>query len=172
MKKYLPPAQAFESSDVQLLARQPMKYEIMLPGHPKPGSYKLTNCMPYKIHQRCAEKFRVGRFLIAADAAHLCNPFGGLGLTGGMVDTGNLSDCLIGMRDGETDDSILDKWDKVRREKWHNVIDPVSSANLKRLNQKDPDAAIQQDEFFQLLKRAESDRNLLKGFRDVWHFYD
>lgn len=128
--------------------------------------------MPYKIHQRCAEKFRVGRSLIAADAAHLCNPFGGLGLTGGMVDTRNLADCLIGMRDGETDESILDKWDEVRREKWHNVINPVSSANLKRLNQKDPDAAIQQDEFFQLLKRAESDPSLLKGFGDVFRFYD
>ena len=128
--------------------------------------------MPYKIHQRCAEKFWVGRFLIAADAAHLCNPFGGLDLNGGMVDAGNIADCLIGMLDGETDDSILDKWDEVRRGKWHNVINPVSSANLKRLNQKDPDAAIQQDEFFQLLKLAERDPNWLKGFGDVCHFYD
>src|SRR3981189_1095494 len=132
-----------------------MKYEIMLPGHPKPESYTLTNCMPYKIHQRCAEKFRVGRFLIAADAAHLCNPFGGLGLTGGMVDTGNLADCLIGMRDGKTDDNILDRWDEVRREKWHNVINPGSMANLRRLNTADPDIAVEKDEFFQLLKKEE-----------------
>jgi 2-polyprenyl-6-methoxyphenol hydroxylase-like FAD-dependent oxidoreductase len=26
------------------------------------------------LHQRCADSFRVGRFLLAADAAHLCNP--------------------------------------------------------------------------------------------------
>jgi 2-polyprenyl-6-methoxyphenol hydroxylase-like FAD-dependent oxidoreductase len=144
-----------------------MKYEVMLPGHPKPGEYKLTNCMPYKIHQRCAEKFRVGRFLIAADAAHLCNPFGGLGLTGGMVDTGNLADCLIGMEKGLTDDSILDKWDEVRREKWHKVINPTSSANLKRLNSVDPDVAIEKDEFFNLLKKAETDPSLLKPIGDV-----
>lgn len=54
--------------------RQPMKFEQFLPGHPKPDEYEVLNFSPYKIHQRCAEKFRVGRFLLAADAAHLCNP--------------------------------------------------------------------------------------------------
>ena len=58
----------------ELIARQPMKYEIMLPGHPKPDQYKVVNVSPYKIHQRLAEKMRVGRYLLVADAAHLCNP--------------------------------------------------------------------------------------------------
>jgi len=58
----------------QYLERQPMKFEAMLPGNPKPDAYKITNISPYKIHQRCAEKLRIGRFVIAADAAHLCNP--------------------------------------------------------------------------------------------------
>src|SRR5271156_5874205 len=105
----------------QLVARQPMKYELMLPGHPKPGDYKLENISPYKIHQRCAEKFRVGRVLLVADAAHLCNPFGGLGLTGGIVDAGGLSDCLIGLAYGVADESILDKYDEIRRAMWHNI---------------------------------------------------
>jgi|SRR5579862_3020772 2-polyprenyl-6-methoxyphenol hydroxylase-like FAD-dependent oxidoreductase len=146
-----------------------MKYEVMLPGNPKPGDYKLTNCMPYKIHQRCADKFRVGRFLIAADAAHLCNPFGGMGLTGGMVDTGNLADCLIGMAKGQTGERILDRWDEVRREKWHNVINPVSSANIRRLFSVDPDRAAEQDEFFALLNKAEKthDYSILKPIGDV-----
>lgn len=54
--------------------RQPMRYEEILPGHPKPGDYKILNISPYKLQQRCAPKFRVGRFILAADAAHLCNP--------------------------------------------------------------------------------------------------
>lgn len=58
----------------ELIARQPVKFEQMLPGHPKPHEYRITNISPYKIHQRLAEKLRVGRFLLAADAAHLCNP--------------------------------------------------------------------------------------------------
>lgn len=58
----------------ELLARQPDKFWAFLPGHPEPGSYNIVNFSPYKIHQRCAPKFRVGRVLLAADAAHLCNP--------------------------------------------------------------------------------------------------
>jgi 2-polyprenyl-6-methoxyphenol hydroxylase-like FAD-dependent oxidoreductase len=58
----------------QYIERQPAKYKAMLPGHPEPSEYRLTNISPYKIHQRLAEKLRVGRFLLAADAAHLCNP--------------------------------------------------------------------------------------------------
>lgn len=58
----------------ELLARQPLKYELILPGHPRPGEYKLMNVSPYKIHQRLVESMRVGRFLLVADAAHLCNP--------------------------------------------------------------------------------------------------
>jgi len=58
----------------ELLARQPMKFEQMLPGHPKPDEYKLAAISPYKVHQRLAPKMRVGRVLLAADAAHLCNP--------------------------------------------------------------------------------------------------
>lgn len=58
----------------ELRARQPMKFEAMLPGHPEPEQYRLTNFSPYKVHQRLAVKMREGRFLLAADAAHLCNP--------------------------------------------------------------------------------------------------
>lgn len=58
----------------QLLERQPKKFETILPGNPKPGDYELVNFSPYRMHQRVAEKFRVGRVMLAADAAHLCNP--------------------------------------------------------------------------------------------------
>ena len=54
----------------ELIARQPMKYEAMLPGHPKPGEYNLAAISPYKIHQRLVDRMRVGRFCLAADAAH------------------------------------------------------------------------------------------------------
>lgn len=58
----------------EIKERQPWKLETVLPGHPKPHEYKLISMAPYKMHQRCAPAFRVGRVLLAADAAHLCNP--------------------------------------------------------------------------------------------------
>ncbi|KAL2881473.1 hypothetical protein SGCOL_003039 [Colletotrichum sp. CLE4] len=118
--------------------RQPAKYETMLPGNPKPDDYRIVNFSPYKVHQRLAPRMRVGRFILAGDAAHLCNPFGGMGLTGGLVDVGDLFDCLAGIHDGRADDDILDKYDHYRREKYNQFTNPVSEANLKRMAS-DPD---------------------------------
>jgi FAD binding domain len=138
----------------------------MLPGNPKPSDYKLMNCSPYKMHQRCADRFRVGKFLLAADAAHLCNPFGGLGLTGGMVDAGNLADCLIGIHKGLADESILDKYDEIRREMWHNVINPVSSENLQRMHPPNLDH-VMEDPFFQQVVKAEKDPQVMATMVNV-----
>src|SRR4051794_3275380 len=66
---------------------------------------------------------------------------GGLGLTGGLADIDSLFDCLIGIHEGKVQDSILDKYDQVRREMWYKFIDPVSSDNLRRLNGQDPEKA-------------------------------
>ena len=58
----------------ELRTRLPEKFKSMLPGHPEPDQYQIKNFSPYKVHQRLAKSMRVGRFLLAADAAHLCNP--------------------------------------------------------------------------------------------------
>ncbi|KAG8165507.1 hypothetical protein KVR01_004059 [Diaporthe batatas] len=77
----------------------------------------------------------LGRVLLAADAAHLCNPMGGMGLTNGMVDVGGLADCLVGIHRGLTDEGILDKYDSVRRGIFQDVVDGITTANLKRIMQ-------------------------------------
>lgn len=76
------------------------------------------------------------------------------------------------MAKGQTGEGILDRWDEVRREKWHKVINPVSSANIKRLNSVDPDRAVEQDAFFHLLNKAEKthDYSILKPIGDVLSF--
>ncbi len=79
----------------QLLERLPTKFEQMFPGHPKPAEYRVANFSPYKIHQRLAEKLRVGRFVLAADAAHLCNPLYGLLLCFGFKFRQRLIECAL-----------------------------------------------------------------------------
>ncbi|KAE9371701.1 FAD/NAD(P)-binding domain-containing protein [Stipitochalara longipes BDJ] len=164
----------------EYIKRQPMKFRQMLPGHPEPSEYKLTNISPYKVHQRCAEKFRVGRFLLAADAAHLCNPFGGLGLTGGLVDVGNLYDCLVGIHLGKASSEILDKYDSVRRQKYHEIIDVVSSQNL-RLLLENPDTSEKVAAFADICRKAGNDEKLSRKMQlfsnDIkydftQHYYD
>lgn len=151
----------------ELIARQPEKFKIILPGHPDPGDYKLVNISPYKVHQRLAKSLRVGRFLLAADAAHLCNPFDGLGLTGGIVDVGGLYECLKGIYTNVADDSILDIYSDVRRQKYLDMVDPISSENLRRMFTVPPDEVLEKDEFLQLCKKAETDKELARNMADV-----
>jgi len=159
----------------ELIKRQPMKFEAMLPGHPKPDDYDLAAISPYKIHQRLVDKMAVGRICLAADAAHskpscqsncdeeantlraVCNPFGGLGLTGGIVDVGGLYDCLAGIYEGKADRSILDTYSEIRRKKYQELTDPISQENLRRLFDQDPDKALETDEFLKTLKNNEND---------------
>ncbi|KAH9894710.1 FAD binding domain-containing protein [Xylariomycetidae sp. FL2044] len=147
----------------EMKERQPWKYEIMLPGHPKPGDYKIVSMSPYRMHQRCAPAFRVGRILLAADAAHLCNPWGGMGITGGFVDIGGLYDCLAGIWDGKADDSILDLYSEKRVEKWKTVINPVSTDNFHRVADSDPATIMDRDPVLQAVKQAEDDLEMQKA---------
>lgn len=80
-----------------------------------------------------------------------------MGLTGGFADVGGLYDCFYGIYTGQADDSILDKYDEIRREKYWSVIDPISSGNIQRLWDPSPEA-IENDELFNLLKKAEADK--------------
>lgn len=89
-----------------------------------------------------------------------------MGLTGGFADVGGLFDCLYGIHSGQADDSILDKYDELRREKYWNVIDPVSSGNLQRLWHPALED-IEKDEFFQAIKKAETDRGFAREMAEV-----
>ena len=168
-------------SNEQLKERQPMKFEQMLPGHPKPDQYKVVNFSPYRVHQRLAPRMRVGRIMLAADAAHLCNPFGGMGLTSGIVDIGGLYDCLAGIHAGKADpDFILEKYHEIRSQKFHEIINPISSSNIVRLFGQDPEKAGENDEFLKMCKVAETDEKMQEQFtmaslnlsHDFTQYYD
>ncbi|KAF2218752.1 FAD binding domain-containing protein [Elsinoe ampelina] len=146
----------------QLQERMEWKFKTMLPGNPDPSQYKVMNFSPYKMHQRCAEKFRVGRFMLAADAAHLCNPWGGMGITGGFVDVGGLYDCLAGIWDGKADEDILDLYSAKRIEKWRTVIDPVSSENFRRVHDKDPRSRVDRDDFLKMVVKSQGDKDFAR----------
>lgn len=58
----------------QLRADLPGQFAKLLPGSPGPDDYKVVRFSPFSLHQRCVDHMKVGRFLLAGDAAHLCNP--------------------------------------------------------------------------------------------------
>lgn len=87
---------------------------------------------------------------------------GGLGITGGFVDVGGLYDCLAGIYDNVADESILDLYSDIRREKYKTVIDPVSTENFKRVHAQDAETALENDEFLKLCQKAAKDQDFAK----------
>ena len=67
------------------------------------------------MHQRVADKFRVGRAILAGDSAHVNSPIGAMGMNSGIHDAINLADKLIAIARGEADDSVLDRYERQRR---------------------------------------------------------
>jgi hypothetical protein len=64
---------------------------------------------------RLVDTYRKGRVLLAGDAAHIHTPFGGQGLTLGLVDAANLGWKLAAVVRGEMPDSLLDTYTAERR---------------------------------------------------------
>ncbi|MBB5607008.1 MULTISPECIES: FAD-dependent oxidoreductase [unclassified Janthinobacterium] len=64
---------------------------------------------------RLAATYRQGRVLLAGDAAHIHTPFGGQGLSLGLVDAANLGWKLAAVLRGDMPDSLLDTYTAERR---------------------------------------------------------
>jgi 2-polyprenyl-6-methoxyphenol hydroxylase-like FAD-dependent oxidoreductase len=108
--------------------RLPRVYEAILPG----AEYTIDRATPYRMHQRSASRYRVGRVALVGDAAHVTNPTGGLGLTSGLFDCFALYPALAAVVLRGVDASILDRYSDSRRDIFLNRISPQAVAN-KRL---------------------------------------
>lgn len=122
--------------EASILERLPERFAAILPDASVP--YRIDNFSPYRVHQRCAPTFRVDRVLLAGDAAHACNPCGGLGLTGGVIDADNLSDVLGAVIGRRADDSVLDFYSQERRRVFVEVTSPMSTNFKRLLSERDP----------------------------------
>jgi 4-nitrocatechol/4-nitrophenol 4-monooxygenase len=123
-------------SDAEVRALVPDRYALFAPGL---ADVKPAAVSPYRVHDRCAETFRVGRVLLAGDAAHLVNPIGGLGLTGGLLDAFPLSEALAAVIHGRAPDAVLDAWAHERRRVFLEVTKPTAQENRRRVSEQDPD---------------------------------
>src|SRR6185369_10611620 len=109
--------------------RMPRFFEAVLPGD---KDYELVHYAPYRMHQRAADTFRLGRVLLAGDAAHATNPTGGLGLTSGLLDVEVLYPALAAVVRGTAPEEVLDRYAADRRQIFLEVASPQAT-ELKRL---------------------------------------
>jgi 2-polyprenyl-6-methoxyphenol hydroxylase-like FAD-dependent oxidoreductase len=122
-------------SEAEVADRAPERLARLLPGA---GDYRIDRIAPYRVHQRVIDRFRVGRVLLAGDAAHITNPCGGLGLTSGLLDAVHLGDALAAVILGRTAEAALDSYAQERRDIFVNVTSPAASENKRRLMESDP----------------------------------
>jgi len=138
-------------SDEQLLAPEAVEpaMQIILP---RSAPYEIRYKSVYRVHQRVAKTFRVGRVLIAGDAAHLNNPMGGLGLNSGVHDAINLAEKLGRVWRGEADDSVLDQFVRQRRSATVEQVQAMSIRNKRLLEERDP--KVQRERLTELIATA------------------
>lgn len=122
---YMEDAQLAEDS---LMQRLQLVYAAIVPG----ADYKIERATPYRMHQRSAPRYRLGRVALVGDAAHVTNPTGGLGLTSGLFDSFALYPALAAVVSGGADASLIDRYSDSRRDIFLNLISPQAIAN-KRL---------------------------------------
>jgi len=75
----------------------------------------LESASKWTDNTRLADSYRRGRVLLAGDAAHVHTPFGGQGMSLGLVDAANLGWKLAAVVRGEMPDSLLDTYTAERR---------------------------------------------------------
>ncbi len=115
----------------------------------------------YPVHQRVAEKFRLGRVILAGDSAHVNSPIGGMGLNSGVHDAFNLAEKLTRILRKSADESELDRYDRQRRHIAVKHTQAQTMRNKRLLEERDP--AVRKRNHDQLRRCAE-DPALARSF--------
>jgi 3-(3-hydroxy-phenyl)propionate hydroxylase len=123
---------AAQESD-ELAVTETFAQSVMAAVVPGITRYEIAHTTLYKVHQRVAATFHVGRTFLAGDAAHINNPLGGMGMNGGIHDAVNLTTRLADVWHGRVPEHELDRYDRQRRLVTREYIETQSIQNKRNL---------------------------------------
>lgn len=126
--------------------------------HPNPEPYEIYDARVYRVHQRTASKYRVGRVSLIGDASHVNNPIGGQGLNCGIHDSANFTEKFVKVWRGEADDKLLDLYERQRRLTNIEFIQKVSIENKKRMDNTDYDTRMEGRKYMESLVDNDEER--------------
>jgi 2-polyprenyl-6-methoxyphenol hydroxylase-like FAD-dependent oxidoreductase len=115
------------------------KLKHMLPNSGLDGqgkkAYEILRIAPYKAQQRLADTMYTSRVCLVGDAAHLTNPYAGLGLASGLADASSLAEVLERVLTGEARDGevLLGSWSEAQRKKFGEAVDGPSRMAYARV---------------------------------------
>ncbi|MEM8986924.1 MAG: FAD-dependent oxidoreductase [Pseudomonadota bacterium] len=107
------------------------QWESSIPKHyssimPTDEPYEIESWAPYRVHERCASTFFVDRVILAGDSAHICNPCGGRGLTGGLQDVDHLLQSFERIGKGGDPVKELNEYAETRRNVFLETNSPFA----------------------------------------------
>jgi 3-(3-hydroxy-phenyl)propionate hydroxylase len=97
------------------------------------SDYEIAHLTLYRVHQRVAKTFALGRTFLIGDAAHINNPLGGMGMNGGIHDAINLTERLAEVWHGQCGAAELERFDRQRRLVTLEYIETQSIQNKRNL---------------------------------------
>lgn len=107
---------------------------------PTDDRYEIQSWAPYRVHERTCPIYNMGRVVLAGDAAHICNPCGGRGLTGGIMDVDRLITAFEAILKGGDETAELNAYTTERRKEFLEVSSPFASMMKGMWERSDPDA--------------------------------
>lgn len=129
--------------------------------HPRDVPYDIVIYDSYVVSQRVAATFRVGRVLLAGDAAHLNSPIGAMGMNSGIHDAVNLAANLQRVLEGAEGETALDRYVRQRRHVATAHVQAATIVNKRNMEQRDPQ---QRQRYRDEMRRTAGDPALAKKF--------
>ena len=128
-----------EPGDDEAAISRPEALQARLQGFlPTGRDFEIVGSNLYTVHQRVAKRFRSGRAILAGDAAHVNSPIGAMGMNSGVHDAFNLADKLTAILRGETDEAVLDRYERQRRHVAVQHTQAQTIRNKRLLAETDP----------------------------------
>ncbi|WP_419848008.1 FAD-dependent oxidoreductase [Candidatus Poriferisocius sp.] len=114
--------------------------------------YEVAHRTIYRVHQRVADRFLVGRVVLMGDAAHINNPLGGMGMNGGIHDAVLLGASLASVLRGDMEADRLAHHAELRQTLAIEYVRRHTHENAESLAA--PDGAARQRALDQMAARA------------------
>ena len=105
------------------IAKPESAWRLLEPWGLNPDNAELERSAVYRFQSRWAKQWRVGRCMIAGDAAHLMPPFAGEGMCAGFRDAVALGWRLNAIIEGKLGDEVLDTYVSERIHHAKHYID-------------------------------------------------
>jgi 3-(3-hydroxy-phenyl)propionate hydroxylase len=123
--------------------------------------YQVEHRTLYRVHQRVAARWRIGRVVLVGDACHVNNPLGGMGMNGGLHDAFSAAAALVAIRRGEADERALDRYERQRRTVCVRFVQEQTKKNKQAIEDRDPE---RQKRHLEELQRIAADPGRARAF--------